>query len=312
VARESLYSEAAGDIAASLPPVNKVINRDFVNEADRLLIAIKNLIERSLSPPASTILWYPPFLLVCAHAARNTFTTVRYLVADSPRDPDRRLEFCLSISPLIRFLADLLFAIIVIRQKPRKYVMWYYRSGWRELKESLDRLKAEQGSSRRFSREIARQERALEHLRKQYRISRRLASFSDKIPYWPYPGQMLKNKHFRIRPRRFLAYLNTWFYSELSQDSHMSSAGLARMYSKLVIEPNDVDREKILKRIKSNNFMLTLTLCVAIATELNDIGLFDRGQKLSYIWKVLSHESFDAKRLFNRRYKAMVKRQLSY
>lgn len=288
--------------------VSRVIDAHFVEEADRVLVALRNLLDRSLNAPVSEIPGYQPLLLVTAYAARNTFNTIRFLLADKPQHHDRKLEYSLAVSPLIRFLIDLLFTIVVIRQKPRKYVMWYHRSGWRELKEALGRLKAEPGASKRFSRQIAKQSDALEYLRKTYKISLKTARSPDKIPYWPHPGQFLKNKKLRLRPRQFMSYLHTWFYSELSQEAHASSAGVVRMYSKLLIESTDVDQERILKVIKSNNFMMSLVLALSIATELNDIGRFDRGPKLKYLWQVLVSEWFDGKRLFDRRYKRMLRR----
>lgn len=304
-------SEASRAAAASMPPVNKLISRDFVTQVDHILIAVKNLIERSAPNSISTIPGYTPFLLVAAHATRNTFNSVRYLLADD-QDSDRKLEFCLSVSPNIRFLADLLATVIIIRQRPLKYVKWYHRSGWRELKESLERLKTEPGAKRKLSRQIAAQTEALEHLRKSYGISRRLAEAHEDIDYWPYLGQFLKNKKHKLRPRRFLTYLNTWFYSELSQEAHISSSGLVRIYSKLLLEKTDTGRERILKIIKTNNFILCLTLSIAIASELNEIGQFDRGTKLSYIWKILATDWLDAKRIYKLRYKAMAKRMCNY
>ena len=163
--------------------VSRIIDAPFVEEVDRVFVALHNLIDRSLRAPVSEIPGHQPFLLVAAYATRNTFNTIRFLVADKPQHHDRRLEYSLAVSPLIRFLIDLLFTVVVIRQKPRKYIMWYYRSGWRELKEALDRLKAEPGASRRFSSQIAKQSGALEYLRKTYKISLKTARSPEKILY---------------------------------------------------------------------------------------------------------------------------------
>ena len=297
---------------SKLPPVSRLIDRRFQEDIDRVLIAIKNLVDRNLSIPAKNIPGYQPFLLVAAYATKNTFDAIRFLIADSEDDPKRKLEFGLAVSPLIRFLIDLLITIIVIRQRPRKYVKWYHRSGWRELKESLDRLKGEPGAARKFGRQIRQQEQSIEHLRITYKINRKLASNPAAIRYWPYLGQVLKPKSgLKLRPRKFLEYLNTWFYSELSQEAHISGAGMVRMYSKLLIETTDVDRERVLRLVKSNNGIMAITLALAIAAEINDIGKFDRTVKLLYLWKVLSTEWTDAKRLFDRRYKRMLNRRMS-
>lgn len=290
--------------------VSRLIDRRFVEEADRVLIALKNLVDRNFPRKLLLIPGYRPFLQVAIYATKNTFDAIRYVVADSPIDPHRNIAFGLAISPMIRFFIDLLFTVIIIRQSPRVRVMWYHRAGWRELKEALDRLKSEPGASRRFARQIQKQEAALEYIRKVYKISRRTESDLRSIRRWPIPGQFLNPKRVKIsiRPRKFLAFLHLWFYSELSQEAHISGGGVVRIYSKLLLEKEDSDRERILKVIKSNNFMMSLTLVIAIATEINDICRFDRNERLAYLWRVITEESHDAKRLFNLRYKAMLSR----
>ncbi len=84
---------------------------------------------------------------------------------------------------------------------------------------------------------------------------------------------------------------------------------MVRIYSKLLLETTDADRERILRVVKSNNGMMAFILVLAIATEINDIGRFDRTPKLLYLWKIMTTEWTDAKRLFDRRYKRMLKKR---
>lgn len=166
-----------------------------------------------------------------------------------------------------------------------------------------------------FSRQITAQTAGLEDMRRAYKIAKRQAENYKTIRWWPTLGQFINHKRqkgLKLRSHRFLSYLNTWFYSELSQDVHLSGAGIARMFSKLLIQPTDTDRELVFRKIKSNNFMLALTFAVAIATELNDIGKFNRGSKLEYIWKILDETWPDSRRLYRMRYRALVARHKSY
>lgn len=295
--------------------VNRLINRELVLEIDNVLIALKNLLERQCPAHVNKVMGYGPLLLVAAYAVKSNLDAIRYLLADTPPDPFRKPEFCICVSPNVRFLADLLSTLIIIRQSPKRYCKWYHRSGWRELRESLELLSNEPGSKKKFSSQLQKQMQGLEQMRIAYGISKRDAENFREIDWWPTLGQFLSRKKktkIKLRPYRFLNYFYTLFYSELSQDVHMSGAGIARMFSKLLIQSSDQDRETILHRIKSNNYMLSLIISVSIATEINDLCRFDRGGKLTYIWKILSGAWADADRLYKKRYKRLVARHLSF
>jgi hypothetical protein len=61
-----------------------------------------------------------------------------------------------------------------------------------------------------------------------------------------------------------------------------------------------------LKGMKTSNVMLAIVLVLAIATEVNDIGGFDRGQKLAYLWSIMTSNRPEARELFKLRYRAML------
>lgn len=315
VDKTKVKSVRAEDLDFRRLPRNKLINRELISEIDNVLIALRNLIERRCPDNVRRVMGYGPFLLVVAYAVKANLDAIRYLLADTPPDPLRKPEFCICVSPNVRFLADLLSTLVIIRQNPRLYCKLYHRSGWRELRESLEVLLNEGGSKKKFSSQIQAQMKALEQTRIAYGISKRLAKNYREIKWWPTLGQFLNQKRQgkrKLRPHGFLNYFYSLFYSELSQDVHMSGAGIARMFSKLLLQKTDEDKEMILQRIKSNNYVLALVISVAIATEINDLCKFDRGGKLAYIWKILSEAWSDAARLYKKRYRRVIARHQSF
>lgn len=315
VDKTKVKGHSVGELEFCSLPRNKLINRELISEVDNVLIALKNLIERRCPENIRQVKGFGPLLLVVAYAVKSNLDAIRYLLADTPPDPFRKPEFCICVSPNVRFLADMLSTLIIIRQNPRLYCKLYHHSGWRELRESLEVLANEKGSKKTFSSQVQAQTKALEQMRIAYGISKRLAENYQQIKWWPTLGQFLNQKRRgkrKLRPHGFLDYFYTLFYSELSQDVHMSGAGIARMFSKLLLQKTDQDKEMILHQIKSNNYMLALVISVAIATEINDLCKFDRGSKLAYIWKILSDAWPDAARLYKKRYKRVVARHQSF
>lgn len=89
----------------------------------------------------------------------------------------------------------------------------------------------------------------------------------------------------------------------------MSGGGIIRVYSKLLFEADDIDKTRILKELKTGNVILAVTLVLAIATEINDLGNFDRTQDLSYLWGILLQNRSEAQELYDIRYRTMLKKR---
>ncbi len=184
-------------------------------------------------------------------------------------------------------------------------VPWYHRSGWRELKERLDRYKTEYGDLPEFQAWIGGYEVMLEAARKEYGITEIHAADLRRLNYWPTPYQIIKRHDLSDPNKEFLKYLEDWLYKEPSADSHMTSVSIALRLSILLIKKED-GREEKLEQIKSDTISMALTLILAIATELNNICNFGRDQKLAYFWGILIEYWREAKGLYMRRYQSML------
>jgi hypothetical protein len=280
----------------------------FWKQIDDLTVAIRNLVERRSPLQIRSVPGWYPFLLVATQATRAIYGSISYLSADSPPDPLRKLEYGICTSPLVRSLADLLFSIIFISQRPKSRIKRYHRAGWREIKELVLQLEQRYGGHVPDKERLVRLNAGLEAIRIAYQIPVRTARKPQNLPKWPIPSVMLREEKFPARTKRFLEHLTTW-YRELSQDHHLSGGGIIRMYSKLLLEPTDQSREGTLKKLKSDNSMLAVVLVLAIVSEINKIGNFDRGERLRYLWGIMIENRTEAREAFDLRYRVMLKGQ---
>lgn len=294
-------------------PVSKTLKRpagldeNFWKKLNFLTVAMINLVERNSPDKITKIPGWHPFLLVATRATRFIYESILYLSADSPVDSSRKLEYGICTSPLIRSLADLLFSIIFIREKPRSRIIRYHQAGWKETKEILEVMETRYASDPNWKERFTARNTVLEDLRIAYKIPPQKAKNLKNIPYWPIPSKILQNEKLKVRTKNFLDFLILW-YRELSQDHHMSGGGIIRVYSKLLFEADDMDKVRVLKELKTGNVMLAVTLVLAISTEINDIGSFDRAENLAYLWGILLHNRSEAQELYDIRYRTILKK----
>ena len=281
------------------------IDESFFRKVRDSARAMTNLWDRSTPKDVSEIHGYEPFLLTVSHAALTTYESIMFLSADHPYRHERKLEFGLATSPLIRFLLDLLFALIFVRLKPEERLRIYHEAGWRELKEASDRLKRLYGDIEDWQDKIKEQEAHLKYLVKVWKIPGSLVDNPTSLPRWPTPGQMLRGEKFTSSDKTFLKFLADWFYREFSQDAHMSGAGAVRIFSKLLLG-DDQGRDETLKKIKTANILVSVALLLAICSEMNDIGKFDHSRSLAYLWGVLAQQKAVVDELFQMRYRSML------
>ncbi len=275
------------------------------DELDTLVAALFNLLDREFPKELGALPGLQPFLLVTIKATQNTYEAIRYLAADIPEDPGRKLEFGLVLDSPARVLADLIFTLVFMREDLTARVEWYHRGGWRELKEDFERHRAEYGALPEWQNWLKQYEHALERSRVTYSITEEEAANPKTLRYWPTPGQMLRGDELREESKRFLTFLNDWVYRGLSAGAHMSGAGIVRRHGFLLLRKEE-GREDILGKLKSDGVFTSTTLVVAISTELNSICSFGRDDTLSYLWKILVEHWGEAKDLFERRYRDLL------
>jgi hypothetical protein len=99
--------------------------------------------------------------------------------------------------------------------------------------------------------------------------------------------------------KHFLKYLNDWYYKELSSADHLSFPGLILRGAPL--GPHDDDSDAKLDMLRSHFFESTISLAMAILSEIQIEGRFRHAAQLKYVWRVLT-DMDNPKELYELRY----------
>lgn len=278
---------------------------------DSLLAALENKIEREWPVRFASVHGARALFLLTLRTAGATYRSVRWLCADKPPDPDRRLEYSISVPPLNRTILDSLFTLIFVLEDLRSRCEWFFKADWRETRLELNRHEGEYG-----------------HLPEWQEWLTRLRAYSDagvtiagvspaevaeplSIPRWPNPGGMINYEVSSKSPlpptRSFLKYLNDWFYADLSQQSHLGGSGLMKRAGALINDyRRDPGTEANLKRYKNSQVSQTVALILALASEIEahlNFGLRERSQ---YVWGVVTPYIVVAGELYEKRYASLL------
>lgn len=286
-----------------------LIDREFFQKLDNLNKAMSNLLDRNTPKHITEIPGLQEFLMVVVLATQTIFRTITYVSRDDGgRDATPpTLELGLATSPLVRSLMELLFTIVLIKENPQEHIVWFHEAGWRELKELRDGLFERYGTMDSWQSQLSQFQTNLDLLAVAHKISDSKQGAPNLINYWPTPMQMLnpKNTYLSKEGREFLSTL-TLLYRSLSQDHHVSGAGIVRIYAKLLIDEKDERRDKVLTSLKNSNVLTAASLLLSVYSEINDLVKFDRNAALAYCWERLSVVAYEARNLYQLRYQSML------
>ncbi len=295
-------------------PPDKVLGFGVIGPPlDDILIALKNSIDhdwpKQYDIPGAQVLF-----LTMIKVAINTYQSILFLAADSPKDSAAPLEFALSIPPLTRSLLDQLFAAIFLAEDLNTRTQWYYKAGWRESKESYDRYRTKYGDHPTWKDWFVNYGNFLEKTRVDWGISDdEAASLNEKkekkkkIKHWPIPSK-IQEAAIEAENRAFLQYLYAWFYRTLSQAAHLSFPGLVHRGSALLLKPGSAERKENLAKRKSIAVATTITIVLALASEMEHLLQYGLGERLAFVWRVLIEYWEEADDLYKMRYRQWLKK----
>jgi len=277
---------------------------------DSLLAALTNKIEREWPAHLTTIRGARELFLLTLRTADATDRSVRWLCADKPADPDRRLDYCISVPPLNRTILDNLFTIIFVLEDLPTRCAWYFKADWRETRLELERHKAEYGHLTEWQEWLAKMTAYSDIGVSIAGISTSEAAAPLSIPRWPNPGAMVNFEISSKSPlppsRAFLKYLNDWFYADLSQQSHLGGSGLTKRAGALVNDyRKNPETEANLRRYRNSQVGQTVALILALASELEAYFNFGLRERVQYLWGVVTPYIVVTKELFDQRYAAL-------
>lgn len=101
--------------------------------------------------------------------------------------------------------------------------------------------------------------------------------------------------------KAYFEHLDDWFYKEYSQSAHLSFPGLSRRGGPFLLKEK-AEREENLKKNKSDAIFSSVTLTLAIASEVESICRFDFAEKLKYLWTLVGGFWPEANKLYSMRY----------
>lgn len=239
----------------------------------------------------------------------DTYNTILFICADDREHVPRKLEFSLATTPLARTILDCLFNVIYLLDDPPSRADDYYKAGWREFAEEYMRFSRAYESDPAWTEWLAQHRTFIEKgiatgIVTELEAKATLSGDAPNRPKrWPTPSRMRDDRALSDERKTFLEYLEDWFYREMSQDSHLSLPGLIRRSSSL---PRTVDRRSVLEKQRSDGVFTTVTLVLALISEIVAEFDFELRDRTLYLWHVVVPFWGDAKELYTRRYAALL------
>jgi hypothetical protein len=278
---------------------------------DSLLAALENKIDREWPADLRIILGARELFLLTLKTANVTYRSIRFLCADKPPDPARRLEYSISVAPLNRTILDSLFTLMFILEDLPTRCQWYSKADWRETRLELDRYRAEYGNLADWQEWLGRVAKYCDTGIKSLGLSTAEVEQPSAIPSWPNPGAMMNyglSSKSAIPPgRAFMRYLHDWFYADLSQQTHLGGSGLAKRAGYFLYDlRNGPRREMLLTNYKYSQVGQTVALILALASEIEAHFKFGLRQRALYVWGLVTPVIVVAKELYDKRYAALL------
>lgn len=278
---------------------------------DNAMKALRNKIEREWPRRYQNIPGAREFVLLNVATTEITSRSVRYLCAEKPPDVNRPLEYSVSAPPLNRTILDSLFSMIFMLEDLPVRCLWYHKAAWREQRLELDKYRAEYGALPHWQEWLTNLSLLCDFGVNLLRINPDEVANPRSIPSWPNAGAMATHG---VSPsgatapnRAFMQYLNDWFYADLSQQAHLGGHGMMKRSLALLHAYNSPEREEMLNKSKRAWIGQTLTLTLALASEVEIHFQFGLRADLMYLWGLMAPVIVIAEEMYQKRYADLMK-----
>ena len=269
------------------------VNRDLEREADKSFKRGHRGMERCYT-----------LLRVFLNFANNSYRAMRYLGADIPEDSKRDPKYVLVVPTVSRQMVDILCTIVYMLDELIPRSIAYQRAGYRELRDIQHLYKTNFSGESEWNDYFKIVDEELKSIVKYMKITDAEVENPKLIPYWKHPFE-LKNE--QTKSRDYLRYLDKWVYWELSAQSHLSFAGLLRVWPVLVA--NDVGGEakqmvddRFLPQFRGHVMGVMAVIVLAIATEIDTHCKLGNFEAADYLWIMFGEYMPEAKEMYELRY----------
>lgn len=270
----------------------------FGPELRLILEATFNKLDREWPAKWKTLGGAAAVLESFARVVHNSFHTIVVLSFDKPKYP-LTSEDSLSVPPITRTLLDILFSTIFLLENLPTRSVQYFKGGWRENAEELNRIVARYAKDPDWAEWIAGFQAYLEKAADLYGITAEERASPEKLPYWPIPSRMLKDPSLAADRRDLLQHLYDWYYKHLSAESHLSPSGLAMRVGALLPPENREVRDWRLSKQRSDQVTAASLIALAFATEIDIAFQYGLRPRLVYVWTLLVQHVGMARELYD-------------
>ena len=278
---------------------------------DMLVAATANKLEREWPRALASIVSAREFFVINVRVTEITYRTIRWICADKPPDPFRRVEYGISVPPLNRTILESIFTTLFVLEDIPSRSKWFLKAAWREEKLELDRYVREYGGLEEWKVWLHRFSTHVEMGIRQIGISQNEVREPELIPRWPNPGSMVRygiKKGQKVPPNRmFLHYLNDWFYRDLSSQSHLDGLGLMKRAGFLLSDyRRDEGTLTKLQQFKHDQVGTAITLVLALVSEIEAKFRFGLAERAKYLWKIIVDSMPVAQEIHEKRYSQLL------
>ncbi len=224
-------------------------------------------------------------LPIMVKVSANTWQSIRFLCADTSDGSGRVPELSISVPPLARTILDSLFTTVYLFDNPTENARSYYASGWREAAAYHQRLVLRHGNDLKWKGWLATHKDVyVDGWERDAGITPAEKTHPKTIKWWPNPGKMIRLVRDSGRGQ-FLRFLDEWYYSYLSGDSHLSLPGLARRGGHLSGYDASAHSQDVLRNYRSSVAADALALFVAFLSEVAaELALDYERDRLKQLW----------------------------
>jgi hypothetical protein len=202
--------------------------------------------------------------------------------------------------------------VLFVAEDMQKRTEWFFKSGYREWKEALERYKRDYRLSPEWKNFINQLETFVTNPPAFGNLtSDEISDTNNKIKYWPNPGKMPRSMDPTYSATECVSFLKDWFYKALSGQSHLSLHGfveIGKFFAKEVMtqtfgEKADEVLEKDIERFRNDQIWIAIILVIVLSSEMEMHFRFGMGQELKYLWTLILTGNDLTKDLYERFYK---------
>jgi len=274
------------------------VNREIERSLKQAIEARNHEKERHLS-----------LLSMMLRLASSSYESICFLLVSAQDDPKVQIRRATAIVPINRQIMDALFTLVYMLDDFPARSLQYEISGYRQLCETLERYFARFGAEPRM-KDYLENLKSLRSLTEHYLpITPEQKTDLTTISRWPTPSGLITKK---TASQPFLEFLHTWLYNDTSAQSHLNAIGLAQVgaFALTDVAPDHMRRvieERSIRQYTYLHFTRTLTVVLAIATEIDAFQKFQNREAAQRLWTLLSGFVEEARDVYQQRYEGLLR-----